>query len=147
MSYHKRCSRKKEQRQDLRGTKVPLRFPADFRCWSFSKLFFCSSTTATWVVLSHENPSIDLSFSSVAYCTVEEGFEQRRRQRSSLLFGGQNLFKFLVSLAVLHQDDLKKRMNSSFSAYHPGGINPLFVNIIIKSVPQKAATTFAFSSV
>ena len=78
MSYHKRCSRKKEQRQDLRGTKVPLRFPADFRCWSFSKLFFCSSTTATWVVLSHENPSIDLSFSSVAYCTLYS----RRRIRT-----------------------------------------------------------------
>ena len=54
-------------------------------------------------------------------------------------------------------DDLKNRMNSSFSSYHPGVIYP-FLHIIlvhiasaarnlINSVPQTAATTFSFSSV
>ena len=54
---------------------------------------------------------------------IEEGFIQNRRQRSSLLFGGQNCFKFLAGLACLHhdymyeekedlhQDDKKKKIN------------------------------------
>ena len=71
---------------------------------------------------------------NVCFCyhTIEKGYIQKRRQRSSLLFGGQNLFNSLpgklfssrmikrkVWIAPewykekdeLHQDDTKKRMN------------------------------------
>ena len=41
---------------------------------------------------------------------------QKRRQRSSLLFGGAEFIQFLAALAVFHQDDIKKRMNSSYSS-------------------------------
>ena len=106
--------------------------------------------------------------------------DRRRRQRSSLLFGGTDMIQFLVALAILHQDDLKKGLNSSYSSYRPGVIHPIFISswcnssyssnlpgafhlilqIVlvqnsycstakkwIDSVPQAAATTFAFSSV
>ena len=33
-------------------------------------------------------------------------------------------------LAILHQDDLKNRMNSSFTSNHPGAINS-FLHIIL----------------
>ena len=42
---------------------------------------------------------------------------------------GKEFMKFLVTLAILHQDDLKNSMNSSFSSYHPGAIYP-FLHII-----------------
>ena len=37
---------------------------------------------------------------------------------------GTKCIKFLVALAILHQDNLKNRMNSSFSSYPPGEIHP-----------------------
>ena len=40
---------------------------------------------------------------------------QKRRQMSSLLFGKQTLLILLAALAILHQEDLKNRINSSFS--------------------------------
>ena len=40
------------------------------------------------------------------------------------------LIKFLASLAILHQDDLKKGVNSSYSSYGPGPIYP-FVHIFL----------------
>ena len=43
---------------------------------------------------------------------------------------GSELIKFLAALALLHQDDSKNRMNSSFSSYHPGAIN-LFLHTIL----------------
>ena len=35
---------------------------------------------------------------------------QKISQRSSLLFGGTEFVRFLAVLAILHQDDMKKRM-------------------------------------
>ena len=70
----------------------------------------------------------------VVYSTlysIEEGFIQKRKQRSALLFGHwwTEFIKFLAALAILHQDDLKNRTNSSFSWYHCGAIHP-FLHII-----------------
>ena len=88
----------------------------------------------------------------------------------SLLFGGTELIQFLAALAILHQDDLNKgmNMNLSHSSYRPGAIHYSFQIVLmqfilvfisswckiasaagngINSVPQTAATTFAFSSV
>ena len=42
---------------------------------------------------------------------------------------GTEFVQFLAPLAILYQDDLKIRMNSSFSSYNPGAINP-FLYII-----------------
>ena len=64
---------------------------------------------------------------SMAYIVTEEGLIQKTRQRSSLLFVGQNLFN---SFPILHQDDFKNIINSSFPSYHPGGIHP-FLHIIL----------------
>ena len=85
---------------------------------------------------------------------------QKRRQRL-----GDRMYSVpcRASSSILHQDDLKNRMNSSFFSYHPGAIHP-FLHVIrvqfilffisswckiarnwIISVPQTAATTFAFS--
>ena len=47
-------------------------------------------------------------FICISICSIEEGFLQKRRQRLLLLFEGQNSFNSL--LAVMHQDDKKKRI-------------------------------------
>ena len=39
---------------------------------------------------------------------------------------GTELIEFLATLAILHQDDLKKGMKSSFSSYCSGAIHPIF---------------------
>ena len=41
---------------------------------------------------------------------------------------GTALIQFLAALDILHQCDLKKWMNSSFSSYSPGAIHPTFYN-------------------
>ena len=82
------------------------------------------------------------------------------------MYGGQ--IHFLAALATLHQDTLKKGMNSSCSSYRPDAIHPILhvvkVQLIlffksswckiasaarnkINSAPQAAVPTFAFSSV
>ena len=45
---------------------------------------------------------------------------------------GTKCIQFLVALAILHQVNLKNRMNSSFSSYHSGAIHP-FPHIILVS--------------
>ena len=66
---------------------------------------------------------------------------------------GTEFIKFLVALAIFYQDDVKDIMkssfsslllecNSSFSSYLPGAARNR-----INSVPQTAATNFAFSFV
>ena len=48
--------------------------------------------------------------------TVEEGWRQKQRQRSSPLFeGGGGFIKFLAALAVLPRSIWKNRINSTFA--------------------------------
>ena len=42
---------------------------------------------------------------------------------------GTEVIQFLAALAILHRDDLTKRINSSFYLYPPGAIYP-FLHII-----------------
>ena len=62
----------------------------------------------------------------------EEIYIEEKGQRSSLLFGGTEFIHFLA-LAVLHQDISKNRMNSSFSSYHPGAIQPFLLIILVQN--------------
>ena len=39
---------------------------------------------------------------------IEEGYMQKKRQRSSLLFGGAKFIKFLAALAILPKDDFEE---------------------------------------
>ena len=72
---------------------------------------------------------------------------------------GTEIIQFITALAVLHQNNLKKGMNLSYSSFCPGAIHPIvLVQFIlffksswckiasaakkrIKSVPKTAATT------
>ena len=81
---------------------------------------------------------------------------------------GTELIQLLAAQAILHQYDLKNRMNSYFSSFHPDAIYPFLYIIrvqlilffisswckiasaernLINSAPQTAARNFAFSSV
>ena len=81
---------------------------------------------------------------------------------------GTEWIQFLDAIAILHQDELKKGMNSSYSSYRSGAIHPIrhiflvqFIQFFqsswckiasaarnwINYFPQTAVTTFAFSSV
>ena len=44
---------------------------------------------------------------------------------------GTKLIQFDVLLAILHQDDLKKGMNSSYSSYRPGAIYPIIHIVLV----------------
>ena len=77
-----------------------------------------------------------VSRSKNPYCHQNDGFIQKRRQRSSLLFEGQNLNqgdmkKIINSTRMmiwrkneLHQDDMKKRMNFTRVIWRKGRISP-----------------------
>ena len=81
---------------------------------------------------------------------------------------GTAQIQFLAAPTILHQDDINKGMNSSYSAYNPGTMHPI-LHIVLEQIilffksskckiastariwifyaSQEAATTFAFSSV
>ena len=63
------------------------------------------------------SPKVGIKYVIGPIRRIEEESRQKRRQRSSLLFGGQNLIYFLASLAILHQDDLQERMNRITAAW------------------------------
>ena len=46
---------------------------------------------------------------------------------------GTELIKFLATLAILHQGDFKKGMNSSYSSYRPGAIHPILHIVLVYS--------------
>ena len=50
---------------------------------------------------------------------IEEGTIEKKIHWS-LLMGGAEFIQFFAALAIFHKDDLKSRMNSSFSSNHPG---------------------------
>ena len=58
---------------------------------------------------------------------IEDGYRQKRRQRSSLLFegGGTELLQFFAALAIFHKDDLKKRLTVEWMLWKIGGSSGL----------------------
>ena len=46
---------------------------------------------------------------------------------------GTEFIQFLAALAILLQNDLKNRMNSSFFSYHPGAIHPFLYIILVQN--------------
>ena len=66
--------------------------------------------------------------------SIEEGCIKKRRQRSTLLFWETEFIQFLAALSILHQDDLKNRMNSSYSSYLPGEILPFLHITLVKFI-------------
>ena len=42
------------------------------------------------------------------------------------------LIQFLAALAIVHPDDLKKGMNSSYSSYSPGAIHPILQIVLVQ---------------
>ena len=64
---------------------------------------------------------------------------QKRRQRSSLLVGGRNCFKFNNALELLHQDDLKKRMNKRKDTWRNGCFGKMDAHPV-HTIPNHQAT-------
>ena len=62
---------------------------------------------------------------------------------------GAELLKFLAALAMLHQDDWMNRMKCTIILLFQSSWSKIAIRgkELINSVPQAAATTFAFSSV
>ena len=44
------------------------------------------------------------------------------------------LIQFIAALAILHQDDLKKGINSSFSSYRPGAIYAILHIVLVNFI-------------
>ena len=80
---------------------------------------------------------------------IEEGFLcTEAKAKVVAAVWGTELIQFLAVLAILHQDDLKQEMTSSYSSYRPGAIHPILqiwckkanaAKKLILSTPQAAA--------
>ena len=46
---------------------------------------------------------------------------------------GTELIQFIAALAILHQDDLKKGINSAFSSYRPGAIYAILHIVLLQN--------------
>ena len=58
--------------------------------------------------------------------TVERRITTREKANVVSVVWGTDLIQFLAAaLAILHQYDFTKRMNSSYSSYRPGAIHPI----------------------
>ena len=98
-------------------------------------------------------PAATTSFLTLLF-TVEEEWKRRQRQRSWLLFGGQNLLNSLPRQLFCTRTILENRMNSSFSSNHPGVThsslqivlmdNSCAARNLMNSDPQITVTIFAF---
>ena len=77
--------------------------------------------------------------------TVQRKDENRRQGKGRSCCLGAELIQFLAAVAILHQDDLKKGMNSAYSSYCnsayssycPGAIHPILQIVLV----QIASTT------
>ena len=129
--------------------------------WTSGSSTPCSASSSTPTPHLYQVPN---QTNSVLYATIcyilSKKKDTDRREGKDRLFRGQNFSQFIAALANLHQDDLKKGMNSSYSSYRPSAIHPILHIVLvqnsyrtstakkfIESVPQAAAPTFAFSSV
>ena len=63
----------------------------------------------------------------------QEGFIQKTRQRSSLLFGGTEFIHFLAAPAVMHQDDTKKRTNWTRIIWRRWWIHPILQIVLVEN--------------
>ena len=43
------------------------------------------------------------------------------------------LIQFIAAVAILHQEDLKKGINSSYCSYHPGAIHPILHIVMVQN--------------
>ena len=138
----------------------------ELNCWNnYNFSNFCHYIIFTVVIFSD-------NLVSTYYCTTASTHRVRiqaeEKAKVVAVVWGTELIEFLAALAILHQDDMKKGMNSSYSSYHPGAIHPVLhiflVQLIllikqswckitcaakklIYSSSQAAETTFASSSV
>ena len=94
-------------------------------------------------------------------CASSIYFEHRRRiqteetAKAVSAVWGTEVIQFLAELAIFHQENFEQQdeLILFFTVYHPGSIHPNLQIVLawqktwINSVPQTAATTFAFSSV
>ena len=57
--------------------------------------------------------------------------EQKAKVVAAVL--GTTLIQFFAALTILHQDDLKKGINSSYSSCRPGAIHPILQIILVQN--------------
>ena len=63
----------------------------------------------------------------------QKNYLYRREGQGRRCCLGKLFIQFNAALAILRQDDLKKRVNSSFSSYHPDAIHPFLQNILVQN--------------
>ena len=95
----------------------------------FTPILFFRGQRCIWKGQFHE---IRQSGKSSQWIIEEESI-QKKGQRSSLVFGGQNVFNSLPRLLFFARTILKNMMNSSFSLNHPGAIHPIFQIVLVQN--------------
>ena len=83
----------------------------------YATMYFCSNLFYLTIYLTTARYSYSLC---IFYVTIiEEGYRQKRRQRSQLLFGGQNCLNF-CRCTFFNQDDVKKRIYRIMATWRNG---------------------------
>ena len=73
------------------------------------------------------------------WCKLDEISHHRRRIKTDekakvvAVVWGTAFIQFNAALAILHQFDLKKAMNLSFSLYRPGAIHPILQIVLVQN--------------
>ena len=81
-----------------------------------------------------ENNDIYISlFLHIAFLSLPHRRWIKTKEKAKVVAAvwGTTLIQFHVLLAILHQDDLKKGMNSSYSSYRPGAIYPIIHIVLV----------------
>ena len=74
------------------------------------------------------------SWFSSSVVAIEEGYRQKRRQRSLMLLAwGTEFTQFLAALYFLPQGDLKNRMNCTLTIWRIGFIHPFLQIILVQN--------------
>ena len=83
----------------------------------------------------------------------EAGAHRRRRIKTEekakvvAVVWGTEVIQFLASLAILHHDDLKKKMNSTYSSQRPGASHPILHIALVQFILFFNSPWFKISSV
>ena len=70
---------------------------------------------------------------SVIQCKHRRRIKTEEKVKVVAAVWGTELIKFLAVLTILHQDDLKKGINSSYSSYRPAAIHPIYKIFLVQN--------------
>ena len=73
------------------------------------------------------------TFHRLVWCSHRRRIKTEKKAKVVAAVWGTELIQFFAVLAILHQDDLKKGMNTSYSSYRPVAIHRILQIILVQN--------------